>query len=171
MSKSRLKRSVAFWVFGMWVLLATGCLVGPNYHPPQVKMPVKWEGVPATPATGTSVAVPEAVGVVEWWQNFKDPVLDSLINQAVQANLNLQQAEARILQARAARSVTASGLWPTVNASGSAARSRSPVSAGGSAQTVEAKARNLFQAGLDAAWELDLFGGVRRSIEAADSNT
>jgi len=168
MSKSRLKRSVAFWVFGIWVPFASGCLVGPNYHPPQVQVPTKWDGVSTAPTSGTSATVPEAVGFVEWWQNFKDPVLDSLINQAVQANLNLRQAEARILQARAARAVTASGVWPTVDASGSAARSRSP---GGAAQSAEPKAHNLFQAGLDAAWELDLFGGVRRSIEAADSNS
>jgi multidrug efflux system outer membrane protein len=170
MSKSRLKRSIAFLVFGMWTFQSTGCLVGPNYHPPQAKVPGQWAGTPAAPVSGTTVTVPEATGVVEWWQNFKDPVLDSLINQAVQANLNLQQAEARILEARAARTVTASGLWPTVDASGSVSRTRSPGSSGGSAQPSEPKARNLFQAGLDAAWELDLFGGVRRSIEAADAN-
>ena len=107
--------------------------------------------------------------------------LSSLVERAIHANLDLRQAQARIRQARAARGVAGAGLWPTVDASATYRRSFS----GGSSEISGASvsggsifipsgdgqgARDLFQTGLDAAWELDIFGGVRRQIEAADAD-
>jgi len=78
----------------------------------------------------------------------------------VKANLDLKMAEARLRQARASRGVAVGGLWPSVGASGGYQRGHSASSSGD---------QNLFQAGLDAAWELDLFGGRRRNLESADA--
>ncbi len=128
-----------------------GCAIGPNYKPSQTDVSGKWVG-----AAGQA----QAQNIAEWWTTFGDPNLTSLIERAVKSNLDLKQAETRIRQARAARGVVASGFWPAADLSGSLTRSRSGA----------ASASNLYQAGLDAIWELDIFGGVRRSIEAADAD-
>jgi NodT family efflux transporter outer membrane factor (OMF) lipoprotein len=105
--------------------------------------------------------------LINWWTSFNDSTLTSLVDRAVKSNLELQQAQARILQARAARGIVAADLWPTINVSAGVTRSRSVAS---SSMGTVASMRNLFQTGLDAAWELDVFGRVRRNIEAADAN-
>jgi multidrug efflux system outer membrane protein len=143
----------------VFVLTLTGCLVGPNYHPPQTSMPSEWTGVVA-PISVTS----NYSELISWWIAFKDPNLDSLVERAVKSNLDLKIAEARIRQARAQRGIVASGLWPTADATGSYTRVRTPGLA------APATTSNLFQTGLDAAWELDVFGGTRRAVEAADAD-
>jgi len=120
--------------------------------------------------------------LIRWWTTFNDPTLTSLVERAVVSNLDLQQAQTRILQARANRGIVAAGLWPFVDTNTSVTRSRAVSSSAGSsasalfpgststgAGTVGVM-RNLFQTGLDAAWEIDVFGGVRRNIEAADAD-
>ncbi len=125
-----------------------------------------------TPTTHPSEALSQGAdaNIVQWWANFHDPLLTSLIERAVAGNLDLQQAEARIRQARAARDVIVGNFWPSVDAGASYTRSRgasgSIPNGGGSSSG----ARDLFQAGLDATWELDIFGGTRRDIEAANSD-
>ena len=158
------------------LLLASlgGCTVGPNYHAPQVPVPTTWsEGQPAG-------AEGQAAVTAQWWTTFKDALLESLIARAVQANLDLHTAAARVREARAQRGVTAADLWPTLNVSGSYTRQRASEhartlpsgaasSAAGGSSSVPLE-QNLFQTGFDARWETDLFGGVRRSIEAATAD-
>ncbi len=142
-----------------YVLAMAGCTVGPNYHPEEANVPLAWTGT-------TSIKDSSAYAdLVHWWTDFNDPNLTSLVERAVNTNLDLLGAQARIRQARAARGIAAGGLWPTVDARGSYTRGRIPVLGNPDAPT-----RNLFQTGLDAAWELDVFGGVRRSVEAADAD-
>ncbi len=149
-----------------WVLLlaAGGCAVGPDYRPPQPSTPSAWYG-----ATDHARFPPcGQADLVHWWTLFNDPVLTSLVERAVLGNLDLRQARARVRQARAARGVAAAGLWPTAGGSAGYTRSRTQegsVPGGASGRTAE-----LFQAGLDAAWELDLFGGARRTVEAAEAD-
>jgi NodT family efflux transporter outer membrane factor (OMF) lipoprotein len=150
-------------------LLFAGCSVGPDYKEPALAMSQEWteaqqKGVDTRPADLT-----------RWWTAFDDPLLNSLVERAVQSNLDLRVAEARIREARASRTVVASGAWPTVDVSGSYSRSRTsenalniPTQGGGGAPGVKLE-RNLFTAGFDANWEIDVFGGVRRSVEAADA--
>ena len=118
-------------------------------------------------------------GPVQWWTMFNDPQLDSLVDQALRANKSLQLAEARILQARAQRIVAAATGLPMLNATGSYTRLQRSSNAfssftGGTTTGVGPGAfgfsGDLFQAGLDASWELDVFGGVRRAVEAANAN-
>jgi multidrug efflux system outer membrane protein len=135
------------------LVLLAGCKVGPNFKPPESPVPNQWIGpLPPTPT-------PAEADLARWWTQFEDPRLTSLVERAVGSNLDLKLAEARVRQARAARGIAVSGLGPTVDATGSYRRS-------GTA----AVETDLYQAGFDALWELDFFGGVRRNIEAASAN-
>jgi NodT family efflux transporter outer membrane factor (OMF) lipoprotein len=140
-----------------------GCTVGPNYQRPPANPPTGW----ASPLSGGETNVPSADA--QWWKSFHDPELDSLIVRAAESNLNLRAAWARVLQARAQRGIAAAGFWPTIDANASYTKNRysstglipfppgTPLEAG------------LYQAGFDSTWELDIFGGTRRSVEAANA--
>src|SRR5256885_970522 len=107
-------------------LPVTGCMVGPNYHAPQTSMPPAWVSPTTAPTTqSASVPMTQQSPVGAWWTTFNDPQLDSLIQRAVDSNLDLRQAEARIRQARAARGVVSANFWPNANTSASYQRSYS----------------------------------------------
>jgi outer membrane protein, multidrug efflux system len=141
-------------IFCLYMLTQAGCLVGPDYKPQDPNAPAEWVG---TKNTASSDAM-----LLEWWTEFNDANLTSLIERAMKSNLDLRIAEERIREARAASGVVSSGFWPTANVTGSASRNR--------IGTPDVRKSNLFQTGLDAAWELDIFGGTRRSIEAAEAD-
>jgi len=156
-------------------LLLPGCEVGPDYHSPKTTMPVAWlkpATAPSTaPTTQSSLTVAAPAKLANWWTTFDDPELNSLISRAIDSNLDLRQAEARLRQARAVRGVVAAGFWPQANATGSYQRSRNVSTVNSAGQVVpnsKDAGSNLYQAGFDASWELDVFGGVRRGIESAD---
>jgi NodT family efflux transporter outer membrane factor (OMF) lipoprotein len=146
------------------VFTANGCMVGPDYHPPQPMVPTGWVGTEKAPAEQPSVAIAQPADFAAWWKQFNDPILDRLVDEAVRKNPNLLIAEARLRQARAARGVAVGGLWPSVTASGSYQRLHN------SSTSVTPGNTDLYQAGLDAMWELDLFGGQRRNVESANAN-
>ena len=148
-------------------------MVGPDYRRPDVATPPSWGELEPTSSTGeqsskTSRATTEADVPTAWWTTFDDRMLTSLIERTVQSNPTLQQAEARVRQARASRRIAAADLWPQIGASGSYTRERT--SKNGPSQTVGGKVFDLFVAGFDANWEVDIFGGIRRSVEAADAS-
>jgi NodT family efflux transporter outer membrane factor (OMF) lipoprotein len=148
-------------VFGIF---SPGCSVGPNYHQPRVGMPGSWtEHLEGGTTNRTAL-------VAEWWTTFRDPKLNSLIGRAIQSNYDLRIAEARLRQARAQRKVSASDFWPALDASGSYTRER--VSENGLQAVAPGVPleNNLYQAGFDAAWEIDVFGGKRRALEAATAD-
>jgi multidrug efflux system outer membrane protein len=152
-------------VLMVWLSLAilSGCMVGPNFQRPQTTLPADWSG----PSIESRSVTPDETELARWWTLFDDPTLVSLVDSAVQFNLDLKQAEARIRQARAARGVVTAGIGPTVDATGAYQRSRS---AGGGSGKSGGVITNQYQTGFDAGWELDIFGGVRREIEAADAD-
>jgi NodT family efflux transporter outer membrane factor (OMF) lipoprotein len=138
-----------------------GCNVGPDYHPPKTPAPAQWVSPQAGPETNAPAV--EAA----WWKSFHDAELNSLIVRAAQSNLNLRAALARVREARAAARVVSADLGPTLDAAGSYARER--YSANGFPQfppplPLEA---DVYQAGFDASWEIDVFGGTRRATQAA----
>lgn len=144
---------------------AGGCAVGPNYSKPEIKVP------PAFGEANYSGAAEKPDELVGWWTTFNDPVLNSLVEKAVKSNLDLRLAESRIKEVRALRGATDSDRWPQLSASGSYSNNR------GSENTFLGKRGgtggveyDLFQAGFDASWEIDLFGGVKRAVEAADAD-
>ena len=146
-----------------------GCLVGPDFSPPQTEFPAGWQGTTAgeTAAPAMSAATAKPLGAVDWWQVFEDPLLNSLVQQAVESNLDLKQAETRVREARANLSLALAGLFPTVDATGQYRRGNS---VGQSTNVAVSKGpHDFFQAGFDSTWELDFFGGTRRSVEAADA--
>jgi outer membrane protein, multidrug efflux system len=155
------------------VLLASigGCMVGPNYRPPQVAVPAAWSEGPPDGAKARTAAI------AQWRTTFKEPMLESLIARALQSNLDLRTAAARVREARALRGITAADLWPTIAVSGSYTRQRRsenaftlPSGAVSGAAGGGNLTQDLFQTGFDASWEIDLFGSVRRSIEAANAD-
>lgn len=155
------------WLLG---LLLPGCAVGPDYVRPDVAVPSAWS------ETKTPKAV-SAKTYAQWWQTFNDPVLDRLMRDAVAANLDLQQAAARIREARTQRVQTIAAGLPTLSAGASLNRRRNALSFSQSASGfgtggfgIGQQIINIFQMGFDAQWEIDLFGGVRRALEAAEAN-
>ncbi len=144
-----------------------GCTVGPDYHAPSIDTPTGWTGIDPAPGAGVvSKSEASEADVTGWWKVFNDPTLDRIVALAARDNLSLAQAESRLRQARAARTVAASGLYPDVSAGASYTRGRVPVTVGDHAGE---STTNLFRAGLDATWEIDMFGGIRRGVEAADA--
>jgi multidrug efflux system outer membrane protein len=163
---SRLRHFVKFSLVlmaALGMMLISGCAVGPDFHRPQVSVPGGWAGPTAKPAQ--KPAVPGGRELADWWILFQDPTLTSLVNRAVASNLDLKLAEARIREARAAKGVAAGGLGPSLAASGAYQRSRSSAENG-----TGSSSGDQYQAGFDAGWEIDIFGGQRRNLEAADAD-
>jgi multidrug efflux system outer membrane protein len=143
-------------------LILSGCAtVGPNYTMVEPDAPIKWHTELAGGLT-TEVLQPETMA--RWWGTLNDPELESLVERAIKGNLDLKNARARVRDARASRGVSRADLFPTLDASGSATRSRSSENSG------TGKESKLYSAGFDAGWELDVFGGTRRAIEAAQAD-
>jgi NodT family efflux transporter outer membrane factor (OMF) lipoprotein len=146
--------------------LLAGCAVGPNYKRPQVAVPNQWT---VAPARGTSA---KAIEKEDWWSSFQDPELNSLIERAAAQNLDFKLALDRVEEARAVRGVARSGYFPSIDASASATRNRQRVIAPvapSSAKIVPVEFNN-FEGGLGASWELDVFGGIRRGVQAASAD-
>jgi NodT family efflux transporter outer membrane factor (OMF) lipoprotein len=149
------------------LLPVAGCMVGPDYHRPEVPVPPAW----GEASTMNAASGPSATTLSEWWLALHDPLLDRLVARALEANLSVLEAEARVRAARSLRSVAAADLFPTVNTNTSYSRFRNSTNApGASGGSLNGHVENLYQAGFDASWELDLFGGIRRSVEAADAD-
>ncbi|MCU0600006.1 MAG: efflux transporter outer membrane subunit [Desulfobacterales bacterium] len=138
--------------------------MGPDFQVPPTEVPEEWSGNASDDKT--SPAPLSDKDLTDWWLVFNDPALAALVERAVASNLDLKQAEARIRQARAARGIVASDLGPSMDARASYERSRFPEAGDVSGGVVT----DQYQTGFDALWELDFFGGVRRSIEAADAD-
>ncbi|HEY3243446.1 MAG TPA: efflux transporter outer membrane subunit [Phycisphaerae bacterium] len=215
---------------------AAGCAVGPNYHAPAVATPERWSGIDARTPASQPAATTQPANVAMWWESLRDPMLDALVVRAVESNLDLRVAEARVREARALRDVATADFWPQINFGSSytysgasanvGARAASPPTLGGlptvtlrpgiagttgqstvaiTAQRISraggrvaiqpgalnvpggfspptvtlnpqgaaariSRQQNLFQMGFDATWELDIFGGIRRSVEAAEAD-
>ena len=138
-----------------------GCMtVGPDYALPDVSLPAAWS---AEIKDGLIVENLDKQAPADWWLILDDPVLTSLIEQAVASNLDLKEARARVREARALRGISKANRFPTIDASGAAKLSRSSEDTGSGTE------RKLYAAGFDATWELDLFGGKQRAIEAAEA--
>jgi multidrug efflux system outer membrane protein len=202
-------------IFAMTIaLLLAGCEVGPNYKKPDVPVESEYGELSDGSTTQPSRMSARQIPITQWWANFRDPQLDSLVERALKQNLNLQQAESRVRQARYQRSVIASGLFPNVDATAGYQHARGsknialPLGGSGGASSSSGGASSsanpilrpqvssnstsappggpqsplglgglpgvdtdLYQAGFDATYEFDIFGGTRRSLEAAGADT
>src|SRR5271167_4691050 len=135
--------------------LIGGCMVGPNYHRPAVQPPTAFRDLREGPQAQAQVA---SFADLPWWQVFRDPQLQELIRTALKENYDLQLATERIGAARAQVAITRSSLFPQVQASGNFVGGKDPVS--------QAK-YNILALTADAAFQLDLFGRLRRATQAS----
>lgn len=130
--------------------------------PPKDDVPGTWEAA----AGGGKTGVQRSAALEEWWEGFDDATLNKLIERAGEENRDLKIAVARVMEARGARGVEVSALFPAIARTGAYERSRSSESLG---VPLGPNPQNLFSTGFDAGWEIDVFGGIQRSIEAADA--
>jgi NodT family efflux transporter outer membrane factor (OMF) lipoprotein len=154
--------------------LLSACAVGPNFKAPEPDLPQQWR----------SSAVANNEVETQWWKQFHDATLDELVQRALSNNAEVQIAMLRVAQSRVQRGATAGARWPTVNASGAYQRERQSENgtttrmidliapAGNRDQIVSLLSEpfSVYQGGFDVGWELDLWGRVRRSLEAADAS-
>jgi len=152
--------------------LLGGCVVGPNYSAP----PVAALGVPG--AYGVTAAPAGPIDLAVWWRQFNDPLLTDLIGRATTANLDIAVSQTRLIQARESLIQARASWFPSLTASPQATRSvtygpssaivtgagTGPLVASGNSATTQ------LSLGLDATWQADIFGGTRRSVEAAQGN-
>ncbi len=157
-------------VLGKAVLIALfalcvqcGCTVGPDFHRPTVSANSTWS---SSLEGGETNAEPVDAA---WWKNFRDAELDALISRAAQSNLTLHIAEARVREARAQRGVVAAAEGPTIGPEGSYSRNRFSDNGFPPLPATTPLDYDLYRAGFDASWEIDIFGGTRRAVEAANA--
>lgn len=143
-------------------VLQTGCTVGPNFLKPAVP------GLNAEYISSEDDITYDEEQLTTWWTHFEDPVLDALIREACQQNLDLQEAYTRIVEARAQIGVSRSSLFPQIANDGSYSYRRTSPNA---SQFVSvdslSEGFDFYSGGFDTTWEIDLFGKIRRSIEAS----
>lgn len=146
------------------LLVLPGCLVGPNYERPTIDMPASYR-----PPKHLS-ADPQEAPLDIWWSNFNDPVLDELIRRAESGSLTLQQAAANVQLYRAKYGVSYSALFPSISLGAAYSRNRVNFASLGGAEGGGGEPFNDWNYGLGlATWEIDLFGKIRRSMQAAQA--
>jgi NodT family efflux transporter outer membrane factor (OMF) lipoprotein len=151
------------------VLISSGCSVATHYKKPDVPVPEHFQAAPAS----------EEPNLEQWWRGFADPQLRQLVAKALQSNLDLKSAASRIRQSREQEVIARAAELPSVSATGAGVRLYSksdPLAAlsGGSAPAGGGSSSTnlrVYAVGLDATWEIDLFGGARSALEAAQANT
>ena len=154
----------------LWACAAlAACVVGPNYRAPPAPAGAQAPLVSLNPAAETAAAPPD-----DWWRLYNDPLLDRLVGEAFAANADLAAAEANLSAARAVLEASRAGRYPATATVAGAIRGRDPVTD----EILELTGRPAttiwkFDTVLDVSYEVDLFGRVRRSIEAsrADAET
>jgi NodT family efflux transporter outer membrane factor (OMF) lipoprotein len=167
-------------VAGLFTVLFSGCAtVGPDYVPPEKKVPAKFNSAmgedenaksvpPQTEAEGLAVKIPikqvTPEMLADWWNTLEDPLLTQLVERAVKGNLDLKLAQSRLREERARRGIARADRFPTINADGSVTRQKT------SKESNTGKESDLFSTGFDASWEVDLFGGIKRSVESAEAS-
>lgn len=160
-----MKRTALNHTLGFLALAALGaCSVGPDFHAPQADLPKSWQAQPPSGSTLT--------GQVDrrWWEQLGDPQLTALVERAAKANFDVRTAGNRLEQSRLMRQVTGSEQLPGISANGAYKRARNSSVGILDESNLEGKAPfELWSSAIDASWEVDLWGHVRRSVEAADA--
>ncbi len=147
--------------------LSTGCAVGPDYARPDVPMPTQFQGQAAADQRSATTKA----DLVAWWAGFGDPTLARFVELALAENLDLAQASARVLQARAGLGAANAALLPSGTVSGQAASAyqsvETPIGQILNSRPGFDRHGHSYEADLGASWEADVFGGLRRGREAA----
>lgn len=142
-------------------LLLAGCAIGPDYQRPPLAESAQFKSV-----EGWTLAAPaDELVHGQWWQLYGDPELNALVERLNVSNQNLAAAEAQYRQARAMVRGARAGFYPTVSSSAERTRSGQPYAEGANSQVA-----NNYNLGINAAWELDIWGKVRRSVESSQAS-
>jgi len=151
-------RAVGLWAlgFGLWILVG-GCAVGPNYKRPPINAPAAFRGE-TTISTNSFASLP-------WWQVFQDDTLQILIRTALTNNYDLRIAVTRVEQARAMAAEARAGFFPQLDYAANASRGQNV--GGGNTPSPTGTIGNVFAADVNASWEIDLWGRIRRLNESA----
>src|SRR6202165_4175545 len=163
---ARRRRRMAWAAFAASALF--GCSVGPNYVRPTAESPSAYkEAIPWKPAAPRDQ---EPRG--NWWEVFKDPKLDALVAPVEVSNQTIKVAEARVREAQALTQQARAALFPLVSANASASRSSSRGASGSSVNTSGQGGgpRNDYNVALNVSWEVDLWGRIRRTVEASEAS-
>lgn len=160
------------------VLLDIGCVVGPNYRAPNPQIESSFNSSTTAPAIAASTTQPSTLvaspmTTARWWDSLHDAQLSALMERVAKSNLDVKIAEARVRQARAELAYASGTQYPEINVNGAYSHQRlSKTAAPYNAFDIPGFPWefNQYQAGFDASWELDLFGGARRGVEAAQAN-
>lgn len=148
--------------------LVGGCTVGPDFHAPVNTPPAA--SLLAAHGSSADSRPNENPPPEKWWMVFGDPILSSLEERVAAQNLDVQAASARLLQARAQRRITAGDRYPSLDGGASYQRARiNPNGPEGALLEGGPPSVDIFKGGFDASWELDLWGRVRRGVEAASA--
>ena len=156
---------------GACVLTLSACTLGPDFQRPVAALPAQWAG-PASSGVRTPPSHPSPGAIdAAWWTSFGDPELTSLVERVATSSLDIRAATLRLGEARAARRMTGAAARPAVGASASYQHARSSQKGLLDISGLDGKSDyDIWQPGIDASWELDLWGRVRRQIESADAS-
>src|SRR5690554_1003369 len=152
------------WLSLIFIALSlSACAVGPDYTKVEPAAQEEWY---ATMERGLEATTLQENQLATWWDLFDDPLLSALQQRAIRENLELKTAFSRLQQARISRGISRADHFPSLGAEGHFQRQRNSENLG---SPVGGQEIDWYMAGLDASWELDLFGGIRRSVEAAQA--
>lgn len=141
-------------------VLITGCAVGPDYVRPTMDLPTAYK----EPGPWKVAQPGQIDDNHRWWESYHDSILNDLIGQANQANQNMRLAEAQYRQAQATAAIARASLWPTIGASAGPTRAQTNTSG-------VSRLADTYSVGLNASWEADIWGRVRRSVESGDATS
>lgn len=166
-------------ILALVLLSLTGCLVGPEYQQPTIDIPNDWSSLTFQDrgigeiSMATSSDIPEA----NWWEAFQSDELSRLIDLALTNNHNIQEASFRVMEGRALTTAAGAGLFPHVNVNGAYSRNRrsetilvNPTSGAPEGFAPPGANFDVWNALLDLRWELDLWGRIRRGLEAVEAD-
>ncbi len=165
------------------VALLSGCTVGPDFKAPTPATPESWTSWRSADPALLQIPGAAAVADNQWWKQYNDPVLNTLVEKAFIASPDIRSATLRFASARAQQRITSSQQTPSVNATASITRAQQSENSPSSRALKEAipnpdeliqlmgEPYNWYQGGLDFSWEIDLWGHVRRAVEASDADS
>ncbi|HBT4732693.1 TPA: efflux transporter outer membrane subunit [Klebsiella quasipneumoniae subsp. similipneumoniae] len=165
------------------VALLSGCTVGPNFKAPTPATPESWTSWRSADPALLQVPGAAAVADNQWWKQYNDPALNTLVDKALVASPDIRSATLRFASARAQQRITSSQQTPSVNATASITRAQQSENSPSTRALKEAipnpdeliqlmgEPYNWYQGGLDFSWEIDLWGHVRRAVEASDADS
>ena len=152
-------------LFLLAMLLAVACTpVGPDYSAPDPSAPCRWH---AAPNNGPTPPCLDDAQLGRWWELLQDPILTDLVALALANSPDMRKALAMVYEARAKRGISEAARYPMLDINSSTYNNRLSQS---TSNTSDGREQNWYQTGFDASWEIDIFGRLRRGIEAAQAH-